>query len=275
MISLDSKLVGGNPMERNQRLSIVLLIVLFTVLISACGQGSSSTLKKEDPSKVEEIPGSDLKRVLLTEKAAERLGIQTAMVGEAQLILKQTVVGEVVEKRGASPTSPNELWVRAQFNETDFKLVAREKHARILILNNQDDVEDSDEEENDWSAELDEASGLDNDEDNDNDDTALYYVVDRTKTGLVTGQRVFVEVAFSGDRTHQIAIPYAALIYDVHGGTWVYVKEPNALSFYRESVTVDYIKGDLAYLTESPPVGTEVVTVGGAELYGAETGVSK
>jgi len=70
-------------------------------------------------------------------------------------------------------------------------------------------------------------------------------------------------------------IPYAALIYDAEGGTWVYTKEPNALAFVRYAVIIDFIEGDMVVLTEGPPAGTEIVTVGGQELFGTETGVSK
>jgi len=67
-------------------------------------------------------------------------------------------------------------------------------------------------------------------------------------------------------------MPYAALLYDEHGDTWAFTN-PEGLAFVRASVTVDFIEGDLAVLSDGPPVGTLVVTVGAAELYGAETGV--
>ena len=69
-------------------------------------------------------------------------------------------------------------------------------------------------------------------------------------------------------------VPYAAVIYDLEGGTWVYTN-PAPLSFVRESITIDFIEGDWAILTNGPSSGTEVVTVVVAELYGAETGVKK
>ncbi len=74
--------------------------------------------------------------------------------------------------------------------------------------------------------------------------------------------------------TQRLAVPYASVIYGLHGETWVYTS-PEALAFVRAPITVDYIDGDTAYLLVGPPIGTAVVTVGGAELYGAETGVSK
>lgn len=64
-------------------------------------------------------------------------------------------------------------------------------------------------------------------------------------------------------------VPYAAVLYDAAGRTWVYTR-PEANSFVRHEITVDYIEGNLAVLSEGPPLGTEVVTVGGTELFGAE-----
>ena len=76
------------------------------------------------------------------------------------------------------------------------------------------------------------------------------------------------------DGTQRLVVPYAAVIYGLQGETWVYTNgEP--LVFVRQLINVDYIQGDLAVLLEGPPAGTEIVTVGVAELYGAETGVSK
>jgi hypothetical protein len=65
-------------------------------------------------------------------------------------------------------------------------------------------------------------------------------------------------------------IPYAALLYDKDGNTWAYVTTEDPLSFVRASVTVDYIEGETAVLAAGPAVGTTVVAVGAAELYGSE-----
>ena len=87
---------------------------------------------------------------------------------------------------------------------------------------------------------------------------------------------MFVDVSLSESSELRKVIPYEALIYDADGGTWVYVEEdPTTRSFVRYPVTVDFIEGDLVVLTEGPPAGTKVVTVGGQELFGADTGVSK
>jgi hypothetical protein len=67
-------------------------------------------------------------------------------------------------------------------------------------------------------------------------------------------------------------IPYAAVIYSPNGETWAYTS-PEPRVFVREAIAVDRIEGDKAILTEGPAAGTEVVTVGAAELLGAESGL--
>lgn len=64
-------------------------------------------------------------------------------------------------------------------------------------------------------------------------------------------------------------VPYAAVLYDASGRTWVYT-QPEPHNFVRHQIAVDYIEGNLAVLSDGPPIGTEVVTVGGAELFGTE-----
>lgn len=64
-------------------------------------------------------------------------------------------------------------------------------------------------------------------------------------------------------------VPYSSLIYDPHGGTWVYT-QTSPRSFVRAAVDVDYIEGDAVYLKHGPPVGTVVASVGVAEIYGTE-----
>jgi hypothetical protein len=70
------------------------------------------------------------------------------------------------------------------------------------------------------------------------------------------------------------SIPYAAVIYDTEGNTWVYTN-PEPLTFVRAPIAIDHIEGDQAILSEAIDAGTTLVTLGVSELYGAETGVSK
>lgn len=64
-------------------------------------------------------------------------------------------------------------------------------------------------------------------------------------------------------------VPYSSLIYDPQGQTWLYTS-PQPRTFIRHKVAVDYIEGDLVVLTDGPPTGTAVATMGVAELYGSE-----
>ncbi len=130
----------------------IILVLILASLLSACAPKSSSSTKV-DPVKLEPIDGTDFKRVILTEKAAQRLDIKTT-----------------------------------------------------------------------------EVSGT--------------------------------------------SIPYASVIYDTEGNTWIYTN-PAPLTFVRAPIMIDHIEGDQAILSEGLDSATSVVTLGVSELYGAETGVSK
>jgi len=64
-------------------------------------------------------------------------------------------------------------------------------------------------------------------------------------------------------------MPYAALIYDAEGGTYAYTA-PEPLTYVRQQISIDHFDGDSVVLSDGPPIGTEVVTVGVDEVYGTE-----
>jgi hypothetical protein len=64
-------------------------------------------------------------------------------------------------------------------------------------------------------------------------------------------------------------VPYSSLIYDAKGNTWVYTS-PEPRTFVRAPVVIEHVDGDNVYLSEGPPAGTAVASVGVAELYGTE-----
>jgi hypothetical protein len=137
---------------KNVKRWMMVMTVFAGLLLSACGS-TSEAAEKVSPSRLEPIEGTELSRIILTEKAAERLGIET--------------------------------------------------------------------------------------------------------------------MTASGD-----SVPYAAVIYDIEGKTWVYTN-PEPLTFVRAAIEIDRIEGDTAILLESLDSDWTVVTVGVSELYGTETGVSK
>ena len=72
----------------------------------------------------------------------------------------------------------------------------------------------------------------------------------------------------------RLVIPYSSVIYHFDGSTWTY-SNPTALTYLREPIEIDYIEGTQAVLNSGPAIGTAVVNVGAAELYGVEFGVGK
>jgi hypothetical protein len=70
------------------------------------------------------------------------------------------------------------------------------------------------------------------------------------------------------------AIPFEAVLYDKTGAPFTYTN-PKEREYVRHAITLDGIKNNVAVMSAGPPPGAWVVTVGGIELYGAETGVGK
>jgi hypothetical protein len=67
----------------------------------------------------------------------------------------------------------------------------------------------------------------------------------------------------------RLGIPYAAIVYAADGTAWTFVQVAEH-TFQRAPLTVGSITGNDAVLIAGPAAGTEVVTVGAAELVGAE-----
>ncbi len=84
--------------------------------------------------------------------------------------------------------------------------------------------------------------------------------------------RLDIQTRAMVEGTGKLTTPYASVVYDSDGGTWVYVMT-KPLTYMRQKIVIETIKGDFAYLKSGPPTGTSVVTVGVAELYGTEKGL--
>jgi hypothetical protein len=81
-------------------------------------------------------------------------------------------------------------------------------------------------------------------------------------------------VGLATARIRSNVVPYAALIYDAEGKTYVYTS-PKPLTYLREEVEVDRVDGERAILSKAPPDGMEVVTTGAAEVHGAELEIAE
>jgi hypothetical protein len=74
------------------------------------------------------------------------------------------------------------------------------------------------------------------------------------------------------DPSGRLIVPYASVLYDLTGKTWVYISA-DPLTFARGAVVIDTIKGDNVYLTEGPPAGTKVLATGVPQVFGTEVKV--
>jgi hypothetical protein len=89
------------------------------------------------------------------------------------------------------------------------------------------------------------------------------------RIGLETAPIRQEQVELAGGTATRSVIPYGALMYDKKGDTWTFTN-PQPLVFVRQHVVVERIDGDRVILSEGPPSGTVVATVGAAQLMGAE-----
>jgi hypothetical protein len=235
-------------MERISRWMVLALILMVGAALVACN--APAPVHKEEPAHVEPIEGTDLSRITLTERAAERIAIETVPLVEEQVVRKRAFGGRVVD-------TSDSLLVRVALNASDLNRVDRSQPAVVRSL---------DEGAKGFMVPIVEAP------DPAEESSALYCRIDSDSTGLVLDQAVFVEVSMVSPSTQQKVIPYAAVLYDLNGDEWVYTS-PQPLVYVRAPIVVDYIDGDLAVLSEGPPADTEVVTAGASELFGAEAGI--
>jgi hypothetical protein len=91
---------------------------------------------------------------------------------------------------------------------------------------------------------------------------------------LRPGQRVQIRLAVSGAGAERLTAPWAGVLYDIHGGQWVY-EMTTATTFVRRRVQVAQVSGADAVLGTGPPAGAKIVTDGAAELFGIEFGPGK
>ncbi len=265
------------------------------LLGSATAYGADGTDPKAPPAKpvkVESIAGASVKRVTLTAKAAERLGIATGRVTEEPLVRKLMVGGEVMTALQAAQvagsgaladaaklmmvtpvavavavaTAPateegRGTWVRVALSERELGRVAQDRSARVLPLSSREGAE---------ASVMAQPSKLPPTTEAARASSSLFYLVEGTKHWLPPGQRVRVELPLAGSGARHKVVPYGAVLYDAKGRSWVYTN-PEPLVFVRQKIEIQNIEGDQAALSSGPAVGTAIVTVGAMMLYGAET----
>ena len=99
---------------------------------------------------------------------------------------------------------------------------------------------------------------------------AMHYVIADKDHGLKLNQRVRVELDIANSAKKRVVLPYGAVFYDLRGTAWTYTN-PKPLTYVRHRVKIDHVADGMAILSDGPALGTSVVTIGAALLYGAET----
>lgn len=163
--------------------TFVFLSLLTVSSLIGCSRQHQNDEVTQEPATLVKIPGSEFNKVILTDDAFKRVGIELTPIKEIQL-----------DTQGNAVIAPNNP-----------------------ILQPQTSV-----------------------------------------TGLPSNQQLTMKL-----------VPYSAILYGLHGETWVYVLIDH-LTFVRAKVTVHHIEGDRAILSAGPSINTQIVSVGAAELYGSE-----
>jgi hypothetical protein len=102
----------------------------------------------------------------------------------------------------------------------------------------------------------------------------LYFILPNGDGTLRPGQRVGATLAVNTNTGDQLVAPWASVLHDINGGTWVYeVVAPH--KYIRRRVVIARVVDDLAVLSEGPVAGTSIVTAGASELFGTEFSTGK
>jgi hypothetical protein len=270
-------------------------ILMVSAPTQAAGPGGGDTPGGATEVRLEAVPGSDAPKVILTAKAAERLGIETGKVAEDAVARKLMVSGLVIppnsvnpeeqparggfggygkvrvglsgDSQSQQPAGPKvapaangEVWVLVTLSPGELERLEPDRPARLLQLDTRESIVGEL-----WAQ----PSGIEPQVDLKRSMLSVYYKVPGKKHGLAVNNRMRVELQLAGSEGPQKVIPYSAVFYDAKGNAWAYVNG-QPLSYQRQPIAVERVVGDLAVLSDGPAVGTAVVTVGAAMLHGCE-----
>lgn len=232
--------------------AVVLLAA--SVLIASCAKASEAT--PVVAATLETSDGTGIARLILTADAAERLGVETAPV-RSEDVTRTRLFGAEVVARPAGTATRSGWWVRVDLTEGELGTIDPALPGLVFPLDDEPD-----------SSGLTARPAQPDPGGRRASDGVLYTVTSGTR--LSPGTRVLIELPQAG--TERLIVPYSSVVYDPQGQTWTYTN-PEPLVFTRVQITIEYVAGEEAILSDGPPPGTLVVTVGTAELSGFENGV--
>jgi RND family efflux transporter MFP subunit len=101
----------------------------------------------------------------------------------------------------------------------------------------------------------------------------LYYELMNEMDEFRIGQKVMAFLPLRSSEKNVIIFS-SAVIYDMYGGSWVYVKNA-PLTYERRRVEISHTPGNMAVITRGLEAGEEIAITAVAELYGTEFGGGK
>jgi len=98
-------------MKHMKRLMIIVVLVMVSLQLAACGSKAAEPAAEEGPAQVEHLQGANPTRITLTEDAAKRLDIQTVAVtdGQSGTIIPYAAVLYDIEGHTWTYTNPEPL----------------------------------------------------------------------------------------------------------------------------------------------------------------------
>lgn len=255
---------------------------------AALAAGGGAPAGPSTAVKFEPVPGTDLKRVILTSMAARRIGIETQQISEKKITLTQMFGGKVSSPqqlqqnlqavgntgsvtmaalKNGKPAIPAAMTLSAgntlvslALSRSEWERIDKSASAQIMPLATRAKLA---------RTMMAQPSNLAPVFDPKRNMLTVYYTVSGKDNGLTQNDRMRIKLTLSGNGETKKVTPYSSIYYDGKGLPWVYV-QTKPLTYERKRVVVDRFVGNDAVLKDGPALGTKVVSVGASLLFGAE-----
>ena len=181
--------------------------------------------------------------------------IQRIYIASGQAVPASTLLFEV--------SSQDPVWVRVPVYVGDLVKIDQKKDAIIQSLGNISNI-------NVYNAKSVNGPPL---SDPNSVSSDLFFEISNSEGLFRTGQKVSVLLTQLGSG-NRIVVPWSAIMYDINGGNWVYLRT-RQYTYSRRRVEVSSVIDGSAVLTRGINKDEEIVTTGAAELFGTEFGGGK
>ena len=181
--------------------------------------------------------------------------IQRIYVAPGQAVSASTLLFEVA--------SQDPVWVRIPVYVGDVVKIDQQKDAIIQSLGNVSNI-------NVYKAKPVNGPPL---SDPNSVSSDIFFEISNPDGFFRTGQKVSVLLTQLGSG-NRIVIPWSAIMYDINGGNWAYLRTA-PYTYSRRRVEVSSVIDGFAVVTRGIDKDDEIVTTGAAEIFGTEFGGGK